>query len=180
MPDGLRRWAELLLAMRFPYVLQGVPCARQHTLAIKAITCGTVRMMRYAESALGGQFLDEVRRVNEQLGAEIARHVIEKYQISRNLTGALKLIQLQIIPFDIRMKVIRIGRREFEIEKTKCPMWEVFVSEGRLYCEAICLAATRGALHELKPCLRVSFSRPPDASNLCRKLIELCSQDIER
>jgi len=133
---------------------------------------GTVRIIRRAVERVGEEFLDDVRAENERLGTEIGRMLLERYPLSRDIEGAVRLIELQIIPFDIKMRVLERGKRRALMEKLTCPLWDVFQCEGVDFCDVLCLPATRGAVRVLDPDLEVGLSRPPGEGCYCVKFVE--------
>ena len=169
---AIRPALEMMTATRFPNIAARMPCMKGHAEAMTTMLRGTTRIIREAIERAGPTFLEVVRDQNAALGAEIGAFLSERYALGEGVEAALKLVQLQIIPFDIRMRVLECGDDRAVFEKLACPMWDVFRSEGVDYCDAICLAATEGAVRVIDEDLRARLQRRPDSNKYCVKVIE--------
>lgn len=163
------RHVERFIATKLPSVAAHGLCLKKHDDLIETLIVGTSEMLKRLHERFG----DEVYRIAEQANYELGQALGERLKREYGLGGAVKealaLIQMQIIPFSIEMRVLSESDDEVTFEKTHCPMYDAFRRHGVDYCDLICMAAARGALAALSPSLRLELTRRPGEGHYCQK-----------
>ncbi|MBM4080162.1 MAG: hypothetical protein FJ278_10725 [Planctomycetes bacterium] len=160
---------ERLIATKLPWLAAHGLCLKKHGDLIETLIAGTSEMLKRLQARFGDEVYRITERANFELGQALGERMKREYGLGGTVKDGLTLIQMEIIPFGIQMRVLLETDDEVTFEKTHCPMFDAFRRQGVDYCDLICMSAARGALATLSPSLRLDLTRRPGEGHYCQK-----------
>jgi len=157
------------IATKMPGLASKGICLKKHDDAIKYLIEGIALWMKNLEEEFGPEIREVVKNTQFELGRNMAKQMKEKYKIGDDITDAVDMMWMFIIPFGIKMKVSKINDGRIREEKTICPIYDVFNACGVDYCEEFCVSMTRGWLAAINSDLNCEMIRKANKDQYCIK-----------
>lgn len=160
---------EKFIATKMPGIASGAVCLKKHDRAINILFDGITRWLIMLENKYSPDFFEIIKDAQIKLGYEIAKQLKDEYQLGNDITDALDLMWMLIIPFGIKMKAKKIGEGRVREEKLACPIFDVFRKHGVDYCEQLCVSLGNGWLKAINPKFKFELVRRGDNDHYCLK-----------
>lgn len=160
---------EKFIATKMPGMASKCICLKKHNKAINVLIDGITRWLIRIEEQFGPDSLKLIKNVQFELGREMAEEIKREYKLGSDITDALDLMWMLIIPFGIKMKAKRIGERRIREEKLACPIFDVFRKHGVDYCDELCISLGNGWLYTINPKFKFELVRRGNNDCYCIK-----------
>lgn len=176
----MKTMLEKFIATKMPGLASKAVCFKKHDRAISALIDGLTRWIIKLEDKFGPDALNIIKEAQFELGREMAEKIKKEYKLGDDITDALRLMWMLIIPFGIKMKSKKISERRIREEKLACPIFDVFKSHGVDYCEELCISLGNGWLNAINPALKFELVRRGGKDHYCIKDIIKTEETISR
>ena len=160
---------EKFFTTKMPGVAARGVCLKKHDDAIEILFDGLTRWLINLEKQYGADCLEMIRNTQFEVGVEVGKQLKEEYKLGSDITDALDLMWMLIVPFGIRMKAQRIEEGRIREEKLACPILDIFRKHGVDYCELLCISLNSGFLYAINPNLKFEIVRRGSKDHYCIK-----------